>query len=282
MPKRAAVDSDADHNKHTTLLSNNMQDEDQFQGPPIFSAALPPGTSKETTHSDGTTARRLHSFFYTDEFRYHFSDYIPSDTHLTMKFVCKGWLLLIDKYINQGTASGSILYHVGQEICCEGCEGGEDGTRAREHKDVTRVMFPLDLTRIGTNACHQAAILMVVDIPEGVEIIGIGAFEECFSLTTVTFPSTLTYLGPSAFAKCSSLENVDLLHPNLKEICLGAFSDCSELKSMTIPSSLQRANGYVFTNCFKLVPPHINVAWDDEPGPADIPPPLPPPTPCIK
>ncbi|GMH87356.1 hypothetical protein TrST_g11874 [Triparma strigata] len=120
MPKRAAVDSDADHNKRTTLLSNNMQDEDQFQGPPIFSAALPPGTSKETTHSDGTTAHRLHSFFYTDEFRYHFSDYIPSDTHLTMKFVCKGWLLLIDKYINQGTASGSILYHVGQEICCEG------------------------------------------------------------------------------------------------------------------------------------------------------------------
>ncbi|GMH87354.1 hypothetical protein TrST_g11874 [Triparma strigata] len=241
MPKRAAVDSDADHNKRTTLLSNNMQDEDQFQGPPIFSAALPPGTSKETTHSDGTTAHRLHSFFYTDEFRYHFSDYIPSDTHLTMKFVCKGWLLLIDKYINQGTASGSILYHVGQEICCEG-----------------------------------SAILMVVDIPEGVEIIGIGAFEECFSLTTVTFPSTLTYLGPSAFAKCSSLENVDLIHTNLKEICLGAFSDCSELKSMTIPSSLQRANGYVFTNCFKLVPPHINVAWDDEPGPADIPPPPPP------
>ena len=104
---------------------------------------------------------------------------------------------------------------------------------------VTRVIFLLNVTKVGELACCYAVNLVVVEIPEGVKSIGEMAFMRCASLTTNSFPTTLTSIGVAAFEDCSSLAIVDLLHTNLQELGHGAFNDCSELKSMIIPDSLQ-------------------------------------------
>jgi len=120
--------------------------------------------------------------------------------------------------------------------------------------------------KVGDFACNFAINLVIVEIPEGIEIIGIGAFDECRSLTTIPFPITLTSIGWNAFADCSSLENVDLLHTNLQELEEWAFYQCSELKSVTIPDSYLTLGAGVFAGCSKLVPSNldVDVGYNDE------------------
>ncbi|GMI05585.1 hypothetical protein TrLO_g11663 [Triparma laevis f. longispina] len=125
-------------------------------------------------------------------------------------------------------------------------------------KLVTRVIFLLNVTKVGERACCFANNLVIVEIPEGVKSIGKRAFNLCRSLITVSFPTTLTSIVYGAFAGCFSLETVDLLHTNLKELGYSIFSNCYELKSMTIPDSLQTLGDYIFFNCSKLVPSNIN------------------------
>ena len=141
----------------------------------------------------------------------------------------------------------------------------------RMHRDVgrklvTRVVFLLNVAKVGGYALYLAANLVVVETPEGIVSIGESAFEHCRSLTTVSFPNTLTSIGEYAFNHCASLDNVDLLHTNLQELGTWAFALCSELKSMMIPGLLQTLGRNVFRNCSKLVSSSIVVSefFDDK------------------
>ena len=89
---------------------------------------------------------------------------------------------------------------------------------------MKRVIFLLDITKVGECACKWAANLVLVDIPEGIEIIGDGALEHCSSLTTVSFPTTLTPIGDRVFYSCKSLDNVDLRDTNLQELDFQVFA----------------------------------------------------------
>ena len=142
-------------------------------------------------------------------------------------------------------------------------EASEDEIKEK-HRMVSRVIFLLNITKVGARACVYAVNLVVVEIPEGVERIGAQAFSSCRSLTTVSFPTTLKYIEGYAFADCSSLESVDLLHTNLKGLSNNAFEECSELKSIKIPDLVHgrcfgRDN---FKHCSKLVPSNIpTIDW---------------------
>ena len=135
-----------------------------------------------------------------------------------------------------------------------------DGLLA-DREFVTQVVFFLNITKVGENACScsWADNLVIVEIPEGVLSIGWSAFDCCSRLAKISFPRTLTSIGRADFGRCLSLENVDLLHTNLQELGQQAFDNCPQLKSMTIPDSLQGLGGFVFHLCPKLVPSNIIV-----------------------
>ncbi|GMH92928.1 hypothetical protein TL16_g12492 [Triparma laevis f. inornata] len=195
-------------------------------------------------------------FMYTPEFRRHFVEFVTGDTLMTLRLATKGWRAAADAFIDEGVKSGAMMVHGGTAISMI------SDAREERHKLVTRVIFLLNITKVGDYACFKARNLVVVDIPEGIESIGKLAFHNCSSLTTVSFPTTLTSIDDYAFTRCTSLENVDLLHTNLQEKGNMAFYECSELKSMTIPDSLQTIGTMVFYHCSKLVP--SNVDFHDE------------------
>ncbi|GMI16881.1 hypothetical protein TrLO_g1710 [Triparma laevis f. longispina] len=169
----------------------------------------------------------------TDDFHRLLIPFIPDDTLMAMRKVSKPLSRVADGFISDGAASGAFLVHGGNDLSFN-----EAWDRQERRKLATRVIFLLNITKVGESAYAFAINLVVVDIPEGFESIGKSAFHHCRSLTTVSFPTTLTSIGQGSFRLCSSLKNVDLCHTNLQEIGKYAFMDCSELKSMTIPDSL--------------------------------------------
>jgi len=170
----------------------------------------------------------------TIDFKRHFVDFVHIEMLLVLREVCKEWNSVVIERVDKSVESGAIIVVDGKNV-------DEEVVWSREERRqlVTQVVFLLNITKIAARACANAEILVVVDIPEGVERIYDWAFEDCESSTTVTFPRTLTSIGYGAFSGCSSLDNVDLLHTNLQELGEFAFEACYELKSMTIPDSLQ-------------------------------------------
>ena len=134
-------------------------------------------------------------------------------------------------------------------------------------KNVTDVVFLLNITKIGKNACYYCKSLVTVAVPEGIESIGDGAFFDCTSLLNVTFPKSLKSIGDAAFGNCTSIEAMDLSHTLLNSISEWAFHNCSELKSLKLPSSVQSAGVNAFYKCSKLVPSTINTTYDYDNAP---------------
>ncbi|GMH71751.1 hypothetical protein TrLO_g7 [Triparma laevis f. longispina] len=187
------------------------------------------------------------------EFRRHFVEYIHVETLVALRVATKGWNTVADALIDEGVRSGELMVHDGKDIGPE-----DDETQQEWRTRAIRVIFFLDITKVGGWACYAASNLVVVDIPEGVESVGEHAFHGCLSLTTLSFPRTLTYIGDYAFYRSYSLDNVNLLHTNLQELKYMAFDGCSNLTSMTIPESLQTLGLSVFQHCKKLVPSNVN------------------------
>ncbi|GMH70622.1 hypothetical protein TL16_g05455 [Triparma laevis f. inornata] len=194
------------------------------------------------------------NFLNTDDFSRLIVPYLTNDALMTIRLASKPWSRVVDGFIDDGIESGTMIVRGEEDIYINNFE--------ERHMLVTRVVFLLNVTKVGVNACIYAFSLVVVDIPEGVESIGEQAFNSCQSLTTISFPTTLTSIGRESFYKCYSLENVDLLHTSLQELVYGAFAYCYELKSMKIPDSLQTLGDYVFSGCFKLDLPNIDTIND--------------------
>ncbi len=68
-------------------------------------------------------------------------------------------------------------------------------------------------------------------IPDGVTKIGDSAFEDCTSLTSVTIPDSVTSIGDSAFSRCTSLISVTI-GKGVIFIRHYAFSKCTSLESV--------------------------------------------------
>lgn len=66
-------------------------------------------------------------------------------------------------------------------------------------ENLTSIVFPSGLLKIGNNICNGNYALASVTIPEGVTEIGIGAFWNCYELKSVTLPSSITSVASNAF-----------------------------------------------------------------------------------
>ena len=181
---------------------------------------------------------------------------------MALRLATKRWMREVESLLTRIVKNGGQR---GEMIVCGSINAKwsrNQGERAPLHEKfslVTRVIFLLNVTKVGNYVCAFAANLVEVEIPEGITSIGVRAFYGCRILTTVSFPTTLISISSIAFLHCSSLENVDLLHTNVQELGNAAFDECSELKSMTIPDSLQTLGSQVFLYCSKLVPSNIDV-----------------------
>ncbi|GMH49396.1 hypothetical protein TL16_g00504 [Triparma laevis f. inornata] len=227
------------------------EDEEKEDGEEQNEGSAADNSTISTTVSTDPAA--TDQFMHTPEFRRHFVDFVHLQTLVALRVATKGWNAAADALIDEGLASGQLMVH-----CGEDSSGRLNMAQMERRKLVTRVIFLLNVTKVGENTCWYAVNLVVVDIPEGVESIGEYAFQSCHSLTTASFPTTLIAIGHCALRFCSSLDNVDLLHTNLQQFGDYAFSNCSELKSMTIPDSLQTLSEYSFEGSHKLVPFNIN------------------------
>ncbi|GMI09820.1 hypothetical protein TrLO_g414 [Triparma laevis f. longispina] len=154
---------------------------------------------------------------HTPEFQRHFVGFVHVETMMALRLATKGWNAAADALIDEGVESGELIVHYGKDIAFPSAE------REERYKLVTRMIFRLNVTKVGAHACW-ASNLVVVVIPEGVKSIGGVAFCCCRSLTTVSFPKTLTSVDEYAFDSCSSLDNIDLLHTNLHETLMALRS----------------------------------------------------------
>jgi len=225
----------------------------QGQGPIVAPAA-------PTTKDD---------FMATDDFMRLLRGYVDmTELFHTFRLVSKPWQRIAEEKIDEDFENGVLAFHDGSDKSAGADEDPDDFLELimAKHEPVKRVVFFLNITKVGNLACFCAVNLVVVDIPEGVERIDHAAFCNCTSLTAVSFLTTLKSIGGYAFQHCSSLDNVDLLHTNLQELGSFVFGRYSELKSMTISDSLQRLGVGAFLGCRKLVPSNIDIRGYDSDG----------------
>ncbi|GMH66229.1 hypothetical protein TrST_g11469 [Triparma strigata] len=243
MSKRTSEDID---NAVEVPNPNNLEivddEEEVFEGSEFDDAA------------DDTPAVGGDDFMHTDDFRRLFVGFVMVDTLVTMRWLDKKWHKVVEKKLTEleeDEPYGEIIVHGGNDVSYEvvDSDGREEGM-----EQVTKVVFLMNITKVGDFACFKASILVAVDIPEGITIIGDYSFLGSSSLKEIKFPKSLTSIGRSPFSFCSSLEEVDLLHTNVQALGDTAFFNCTSLRDMTVPDSLQEFGSSVFLNCSKLVP----------------------------
>ena len=199
---------------------------------------------------------------HTDDFRRLFVGFAMVDTLVAMRWLDRKWHKVVEKKLTEfeDEPYGEIIVHGGNDI-----SPNEAWSDAREErmKQVTKVVFLLNITKVGNRACMFADILVVVDIPEGITSIGTDSFHGCSSLKEIKFPKSITSIGIQSFARCESLEEVDLLHTNVQKLGEYAFYNCTSLREMKIPDSLQTFGHDVFGYCSNLAPSDVDVKDND-------------------
>ena len=90
---------------------------------------------------------------------------------MTLRLATKAWKAVADAFIDERVKSGAMIVHGGKDISFKVVIA-----RKERRKLATRVIFLINITKVGERACKFAISLVVVDIPEGIERIGEHAF----------------------------------------------------------------------------------------------------------
>lgn len=106
------------------------------------------------------------------------------------------------------------------------------------------------VTEIGAEAFFEANVTSVM-IPDTVTRIGDSAFSGCEHLTSLFVPDSVTKLGKEVFRGCAGLTSITL-SGSMKRLGRGAFADCIRLASITLPDSLTKLSRMDFANCPRL------------------------------
>ncbi|GMH79106.1 hypothetical protein TrST_g1204 [Triparma strigata] len=225
-------------------LETGDDEEEVFEGSELDSAV------------DETPAVGGDDFMHTDDFRRLFVGFVMADTLVAMRWLNRKWHKVVEKKLIEleDEPFGEVIVHGGNDISFE--EADSDA-REERMKQVTKVVFLLNITKVGEHVCKSAFSLVVVDIPEGITVIGRSSFCGCYSLKHITFPKSLKSISVNSFYSCSDLEEVDLLHTHVLELGNYAFAYCESLREMKVPDSLQTLGDKVFWKCSKLVPSNV-------------------------
>ncbi len=116
---------------------------------------------------------------------------------------------------------------------------------------ITSVVLPETVKKIGAFAFEYNTSLVSVDLPDAVEVIPSSAFERCHSLENVDWPANLKAIGPMAFYGCKGLTDIQLPE-GLVRIGSNAIANCKNLKSVSLPETLESIGYYAFYEDSKL------------------------------
>ena len=139
---------------------NNLEDRDDdsevFEGSELDPAAA------ETPASGGD------DFMHTDDFRRLFVEFVMDDTLVAMRWLDRKWHKVVEKKLIEleDEPFGEIIVHGGNDISFDDFWSA---ARKERMKRVTKVVFLLNITKIGDHACFCASNLVVVDIPEALQ-----------------------------------------------------------------------------------------------------------------
>lgn len=116
----------------------------------------------------------------------------------------------------------------------------------RNREDITAIVLPSTLTRIGISAFEGCTHLESIVIPNSVNLIRESAFKNCHRLKSVQLPEGLTQIEPHTFEGCRYLE--DIIHTDqIRHIQEKAFRDCGRLLSIDLPQ-LEELGSRAFEN----------------------------------
>ncbi|GMH98635.1 hypothetical protein TrST_g459 [Triparma strigata] len=153
-------------NAISILYPNNLEDgdgeEEVFEGSEMDSAA------------GDTPAIGGDDFMHTDDFRRLFVGFVMVDTLVAMRWLDKKWHKVVENKLTEledepFSLSGEIIVHGGNDL---GGFEADFGARKEKTKQVTKVVFLLNITKVGEHVCAYAINLIAVDIPEGITMIG--------------------------------------------------------------------------------------------------------------
>ncbi|GMI03807.1 hypothetical protein TrVE_jg5443 [Triparma verrucosa] len=131
---------------------------DVFKGSELDSAA------------DETPAIGGDDFMHTDDFRRLFVGFVMVDSLVAMRWLDKKWHKVVEKKLIEvgDEPYGEIIVHGGNDLSYN---EAESDARNEGMEQVTKVVFLLNITKVGDNTCFDASILVAVDIPEGITSI---------------------------------------------------------------------------------------------------------------
>ncbi|MBR2417846.1 MAG: leucine-rich repeat protein [Clostridia bacterium] len=151
-------------------------------------------------------------------------------------------------YKTEGNWENSILYAGTYAVAADagkikGSAEIKDGTTFiadfafSDCKNITVVMFPDTLKKVGNNAFEGCTALKKVYLPEDIRItIAMRAFKNCKSLTKVYGSENIVEIGDAAFSYCKSLKEITL-GKNLKTVGEKAFLGCIKLVRVNLEST---------------------------------------------
>ncbi len=102
-------------------------------------------------------------------------------------------------------------------------------------EEITDLVIPDGVTRIGNYAFYDCSGLTSVTIPDSVKSIGNDAFRNCSGLRSVTIPDSVTSIGFDVFRNCCWIEEL-FIPGDVATIESSAFSGCTGLARLSLPS----------------------------------------------
>lgn len=129
-------------------------------------------------------------------------------------------------------------------------------------EDITDVVIPDGVTKIGASAFKDCSGLINVTIPDSVTYIGWRAFGNCDGITSITIPDSVKTIGNEAFWGCAGLTSVTIGN-SVTSIGDWAFYYCGSLTSITIGNSITTIGSDAFRGCSDLTDVYITdlAAW---------------------
>ena len=135
----------------------------------------------------------------------------------------------------------------------QGCHTEDNviGSNSFRDLNLSSVILPNNIKRIGSGAFYKCQYLSGIVIPDAVEYIESSAFKECRLLKTAYIGDGVKSIDSDAFRDCDNLLELRL-GKNVSAIGGSAFHSCDNLKYIEFGNKLLYISGGAFSDCFSL------------------------------
>ncbi|GMI06347.1 hypothetical protein TrVE_jg7703 [Triparma verrucosa] len=155
--------------------------------------------SKEPDSKESAAVVGGDDFMHTDDFRRLFVGFVMVDTLVPMRWLDKKWHKVVEKKLIEleDEPFGEIIVHGGNDISYD---EAYSGARKDRMKQVTKVVFLLNITKVGEYVCYNASLL----VPDSLQEYGNNVFWSCSKLV----PSDMkTYNNEAVVAYLRSIQH---------------------------------------------------------------------------